>query len=56
MKAMTANRLSDSVIGKMDSQEMKDHLAEHGQIGFNLAGGQHTNTQSSDELDSICPE
>jgi len=49
MKAMTTNKLSDSVIDKMDSQEMKDHLAANGQVGFNVQGGQHVNVANSDE-------
>ncbi len=37
MKAMTTNRLSDALIGKMDTQDMKDHLAANGAVAFNAA-------------------
>lgn len=56
MKAMATNRLSDSVIGKMDAQEMKDHLAQNGVVSFNASSGQHTQQNSSDLLDDTCPE
>lgn len=48
MKSMTVNKLSDSVIDKMDPQEMKDHLAANGQVGFNATSG-HTITANADE-------
>lgn len=47
MKAMTVNKLSDSVIDKMDPQEMKDHLAANGQVGFNATSG-YVQTNSND--------
>lgn len=56
MKAMVTNKLSDSVIDKMDPQEMKDHLAVNGQVGFSAQNGQHVQSNSSDLLDSTCPE
>lgn len=56
MKAMATNRLSDSLIAKMDAQEMKDHLAQNGVVSFNAAAGQHTQINSGDMLDATCPE
>ena len=41
MKAMTVNKLADSIVDKMDAQEMKDHLAANAAVDFNMGGYQH---------------
>ncbi len=55
MKAMTVNRLSDSIIDKLDAQDMKDHLAENGQVAVNVRNGQHHNRTEA-KLDEQLPE
>lgn len=57
MKAMTANRLSDSLIDKMDASEINAHLAANGTPAFNSGGRQHYQSNADDNgLDNELPE
>ena len=55
MKAMTTNCLADSIIDKLNAQDMKDHLAANGQVAVNVRNGQHHNRAEA-KLDEQLPE